>query len=196
MAVSLSNITDKIKDKKKLVMIIFIASVVIYLDFKFVLGPQLGIIGNIGPHIKQLRQDIQSVKRDLAIFNDLNNRWESLKKKTASYANLIISPDYIPGLLQEISNFARSLDIKIMQIRAIRNQAEKPVAEIEQSQYYSLAISLEIRASYQSLVAFLNKLETAPRFMRVVTCDITPNSEGHSRHQIKLTLETYIIVKG
>ena len=59
--------------------------------------------------------------------------------------------------------------------------------------YTEFPILIEARAGYHQLGAFVNKLETMDRFIKITDIDIAGMEKDPRRHDIKMRIVTYVL---
>ncbi len=182
---------DKL-DNKKIFLIVLICSVIVYIDFTFVIKLQLRGMRNLTPKIVTLRKDIDKLAKDLATLQDLKNRQAETKQKIgATKLKEIISDDEIPLLLQVISDVAHKNKVKIMQINTARD-AKAQEETIAGEKLVPITIKLDLSCTYHSLGSFINALENARQFIELQEMKIMRNPGDYFLENVTLVLKTYV----
>lgn len=186
----MTNFLDKIVaklqlDTKKLILIFVLFFVVIYLDFTFLINMQSSNIKSLKPKIAKFKKDIDALNKSLSAGGNINT--------DQNQANVlrIISKDQVSLLLEEISTLANNNDVKIMQIKAVKD-FKKTDKTPQSDKFEPLFVSLDISGTYHDVGAFINDLESGPVFIAVSDLDIKYNDSDSSRQSVNLLLKTYV----
>jgi len=123
----------------------------------------------------------------------IKRQYEGLVKQAGNLEKRLPGQDQISSLLQDFSDVAESSGGKILRIKPL----EEPVAVSKQkpvnSSYTEFPILIEAMAGYHQLGAFINKLETMDRFIRITDVDIAGNSKDPRHHNAKIRIITYVL---
>ena len=85
-------------------------------------------------------------------------------------------------------------DIKIVGIVPAMSYL-KDDKSVKKSQIYrEIPILITAKSGYHELGSFLNNLENADRFMKVVDIDIKANKTSPKKHDVELMVCTYILL--
>lgn len=180
-------------DKKMTLLIIPVCLILLYLDFTFVMKPQLSGIKTLTPKIIKLKKDLSGIEKDLLRMQDLKNKQIEGKLKQFSGAPKIISEEYIALLLQEVSDLANKNAVRIVQMKpekAAQSQKQEKVSP--PAKITPLLINLELLCDYHHLGGFLNDLENAQSFIAVQNIKITSQAADFFRQKVNLVLRTYV----
>jgi len=185
----MANLLNKLgSDIQKIILIILVSVIVIYVDYAFIIKLQLGSIGSAETKITQLKKDIAALNEDLARMQQSQGQMEQkipLKTKT------IISEDEMTGLLQGIYNLAHKDNVRIIQIRPLKDPNAKE--EVMGSQkIMPMAILMDLSCVYHSLGSFISDLENAEQFLAVQDLKIVRSSGDYMRQNVTLNLKTYV----
>jgi len=185
----MANLLNKLgSDIQKLVLIILVGAVVIYVDYSFIITLQLRGIGSAKTKITQLKKDIAAYDKDLAL---MQHSQAQMKQKTPLKLKTIISEDEMTGLLQGIYNLAHKNNVKIIQIRPLKDpQAKEEVMGAQK--IMPMAILMDLSCVYHSLGSFINDLENAEQFLAVQDLKIVRSSGDYMRQNVTLSLKTYV----
>ena len=114
----MSAIKEKLKlDNKTLILVLLIAALILYLDCNFIIKAQLNGINSLKPKVVKIKKDIESLNNDSANIESLKNRQG---QQVGLKIKKIILEEQLPELLEEISNTANKNNIRIMQIKPVR----------------------------------------------------------------------------
>jgi len=183
-------------DNKKVLLIIIVLFIILYLDFSFVLQPQLGSDNSVNKKISKVNKDIANLKKELSSMQDLKRKQQELGQSALGKAKKIISNDGIPGLLNEISAIANKNKIRVMQIKPskeiVRVAKDAKGKEKESKKFFGELITLDLACGYHSLGSFINDLENNPTFLTISELKLTENEKDYMSQQVKLVLKTYV----
>ena len=175
-------------DTQKLFLIILVSAVVIYVDYAFIIKLQLGSIGSAKTKIIKLKKDIAALNEDLALMQQSQGQ---MKQKTPLKTKTIISEDEMTGLLQGIYNLAHKDNVRIIQIRPLKDPNAKE--EVMGSEKVTpMTIAMDLSCVYHSLGSFINDLENAEQFLAVQDLKIVRSPGDYMRQNVTLSLKTYV----
>lgn len=176
-------------------LILSIAAVlIIILDFFFIMGPQIRWLKSLNPKIKQLKTDIEQTNKDIALIAQLREQYRASNKDMAEIEKRVPLEEDIPVILENISTAANNAMIKISQIIPMKEEKEA-ILGTQTGKYYRIPISIEAQGGYHLFGKFLNVLENSEIFMSVNRLEITPSAKDYKRHNINLTINTFIFKK-
>ena len=184
-----------LKDKKTQVMILagllVILAIVIYVSFIF--KPQLARVleavseaGSLGADLKQAESNIKNIpifKKNIAAYEEKVDRYEKM----------LPAEQEIPSLLENLSNMAKSSNIKIVGIIPVVGKDEKPKKALV---YQEIPILINAKSGYHELGKFLSSMENSDRFMKVADIQIRSNVQSPKKHDVELLVLTYILLRG
>ena len=179
-------ITDKLN--KPAVYLAGIA-LVILLYLGLFLGPGIKGAFRLFSEVSQLRANIVNTQRQWAQIDKTKEKISQLSKRISYYEVKLPSEKEVPAVLGYLSDSARELNVRLIEI--------KPVEEEDKKQkglsYYSVPILLKAESGYHQLGRFLNRLETADRFMKISDIKIAVGHEKANIHKVQLTVITYVM---
>lgn len=187
--------TGKIKlDNKKIFLIIVICLVIVYFDFQFLIKLQLKALKGLRPKIVRLKEDLDTLNKDLVKMQDLKNRQIGANQKVASDVKRIISEGEIASLLQDVSDMANKNEIKILQMKPARESPglKQAIAVAGIEKFTPLLITLDLFCDYHHLGKFLNDLENAKDFIAVQNIKITSQQTDYLKQKASLVLKAYV----
>jgi Tfp pilus assembly protein PilO len=188
---------DKIElDNKKILLIALACVVIIYLELAFLLQGQFAGIKNVAGKIKKVGADIASLDKDLGDIQALKKKQDATKQKALQEAKRIILDDQVASLLDEISDLAQKNEVRIAQIRPLRQQLQQAApgkgAVPAAPKFSVLLISMELSADYHHLGKFINDLENGATFIVVDSLKISANPADYLKQQAQLAVRTYV----
>lgn len=180
-------------DKKKIALVALACVVVLYLDFNFILQAQLGGAKRAEPQIAKLKKDLGDLAKDLARMEDLKKK-QAVVEQTGAQGKKAISEEQIAEALQQISLLANKSNVKIAQIKPLKeppgtkqDKSAPPVGGLK-----PLSISLDLTCGYHHLGQFINDLENAEIFIAVQEMKITAQPKDYLQQKVNLVLKTYV----
>ncbi|MFH1577871.1 MAG: hypothetical protein ABIC18_02210 [Candidatus Omnitrophota bacterium] len=179
------------QDKNKFAIVVFAVVIFLSLDLFFVLKSQMRMLTTISPKIVGLKNNLKEFNSDLARMQGKKQGVQEIQERS------IVSAGQMPWVIEEISRLANQKQIKIFQIKPIRElppaktkTRKQPV--VDTGQYSSTLISLDISAGYHQLAGFLAELENHHILFEVQELQMQPSDENVFEHAIELKLKTYV----
>lgn len=181
-------IADLKLDQKKITLIVIVCVFIIYADLNFIFRMQLNNLKALSPKISQLKKDIAALNKGLIEI-------KGLKKQPLPKTGVkrIISEDKIPDLLEFISETANTNNVRIMQVKPVKEARAvdgKTVAVAGKLSAFFIEMSL--KSGYHNLGAFINALENAEDFLAVQDIKVSRDKSDYMRQDISLVLKTYV----
>ena len=119
---------------------------------------------------------------------------EELKSKESTYSSRLPKEEEFPAVLESLSSMAQSAGVKITKILPIKDSLasskEIPQADI----YRQKEIRIDAQCGYHELGTFIAELEGTERFMEVSDISIEASKVNPRRHNVQLTVKTFILV--
>jgi len=194
------NLANLQLDNKKIILIIVVFCAVVYIDYSFLLKPQIAGSSSMTPKIAKLKQDLDSLSRDLARMRESKSKQAETAKKLKQIKK-VISEAQISALLNDISRLANKNEVKINQIRPSKEtqvQPAQPGKVTEPVKFTPFFIKLDLVADYHRLGRFIGDLENAPVFISVQDFKISSQlAQGtgqvdYGKQNVDITLVTYV----
>lgn len=163
----------------------------VYLFFFF--RPTLSSFCNLNTQINKLKSELRKAKTDVANIENLRKQFKSVKEKT-DYVRLKFPKEVeIPSLLEAFSATARELQVKITEIKPLKEIDTKlePKGKI----YSEIPILINANCGYHQLGMFINRLETAERFMKVTDIQIEGNNSTPKLHEVELLVSIFVLTE-
>ncbi len=183
------------KDQPKMMVLIALVSVLALVLYSYlILGPQIerltDVLGRSGKIISELKTaELLISKKD-----EFNKYIESSREKVEYYEKRLPVEQEIPSLLENLSSMAKSSNIKIIGITPLPLLPKDMLAQ-KGKIYKEIPILINAKSGYHELGTFLNKLENADRFMKVVDIEIKANKQTPKKHDVELIVCTYILAR-
>ncbi|MGD9015282.1 MAG: type 4a pilus biogenesis protein PilO [Candidatus Omnitrophota bacterium] len=188
--INFQEILDKItQDKKTLALTILVIVIVLFLDFSFVLKPQLRALSTINPKIAKLKIELEKLNLD-----SINMQRQSTTGIKPRQIKKLLSPGQVAWVIEEISHMANEHEVEISQIKPSRKTATTGFSKqpAQSDNYLPTLIDLEISAGYHQLGRFLTDLENYSILLEVEELDIMPIEKSSFEHAVRLQIKTYV----
>ena len=179
-----------VRDRNKMILAIVVFLAVVYVDYSFILVPQMRKLGEIKPQVSKLKKDIDELNLD-----SIRMQGQAQQQKPAEIISKeIISSDQMPLLIEEISRLAVQEEVKISQVEPVRSPSASKDADLslDGDSYSVTFIDLDIFAGYHALGRFLAALENHSNFLQIDELNIQRNNDNLFEHDIDLTVKTYV----
>ncbi|MBN2121419.1 MAG: type 4a pilus biogenesis protein PilO [Candidatus Omnitrophica bacterium] len=142
--------------KNKVTIIFAALTVFIFVDLIFFLPGQISNSRNIAKKLKEVKEKIESLDRDIANKNNFLNTKKSFEEKLLDIQSRFLSKDDSTLIMSEINNLAKKSNLEITNFRP------RPLQEIVKHghiTFYYLPVDLKFETSFHRLGEFLNRLE-------------------------------------
>ena len=177
------------KDEKQKILVLAVGALIILIVyFQFLFRPRVKSLVLVSSQVTQTFKKLNQAKEDIANVPKFKRRIKELKGKISFYEKNIPAQKEIPVLLGELSRFAKDTKVKISAITP-PGKTEK----VSEEPYFEVPIHIKARAKYHNLGFFINKLETADRFMKISDIKIQTNSATPGLHNIQLIISAYYL---
>ena len=173
-------------DNKKILLIGLISILVIYVDYSYIIKLQFRSLRNTNSKIVRLEKDIGNISKDLTKMQQFKTKPADASQWSAAKNKIIISKEQVAPLLEDISAIANKNNIKIMQIKPLKESKGKDVTT------GSVLISLDLVGNYHNLWAFVNEIENALELMAVEGMKMEPDSMNYLQQKVNLILRAYL----
>lgn len=189
-------------DNKKITLLVLCILVILYIDYSFIINPQINNLKLLKPKIATLKKDIDVLSKDLA---NLSQFKKEQSNNTGAKNIKVISEKELSFLSEDISNIANKNNMRIMQINPLKAKDTKETKnaketkdgkevkkETKAANFTTFNIGLDLSGSYHNLGKFVNELENGDKFLAVQAIKIAPEKDSYLRHKISLVLITYV----
>lgn len=185
------NLPIDLKDSKmnKRLIIIAVSVVFLLVYLNFVMKPLLGRLTNTFSKTGKIGAELRKAESDVSQIGKSKSDVASYKEKVDRYEKMLPAGKEIPALLENLSEMAKSSNIKIVGIT--------PVGVDEQNKgdiYQEVPILISAKSGYHELGTFLSKLENSDRFMKIVDIEIRANRSAPKKHDVEVIVCTYILL--
>jgi Tfp pilus assembly protein PilO len=183
-------LVDKVAmDKKNIILAVIVGLTLIYVDFSFVLKPQLQASKVIDGKIRERKKEINKVKLDLQASRDIKLEQEK-EGKQLSKAKKIISEGEMPALLKVISDLANKNQVRLNQIKPSRDTKDAKSAKAQK--FDTISISLDLTAGYHQLGAFINDMENGDALVWLSDLRVVSNPNDFFHQDVRLIFKAYV----
>jgi len=184
---------DKLKlDNKKIFAIILASLVLIYLDFTFLINLQLKAIRKVTPKITKIKADLDALTKNVGGIDDFKNSQIEVRQKLLAKTKKTISEGEIAWILQDVSELANKNNVKITQMKPVKEPEAKQGKAPLKPKLSPLLITIDLSCGYHDLGRFINSLENAQTFFAVQGVKITPGQNDYLKQKVNLVLKAYV----
>ena len=156
------------------------------------IGWVTGILGKTG----KLMSDFKSAELLISKKEMFENDIESYRGKVESYEKRLPAEQEIPSILENLSTMANGSNVKIIGIAPVQVSAKEAAAKNIGKIYKEIPILINAKSGYHELGIFLNNLESADRFMKVVDIEVRSSKASPKKHDTELIVCTYVLLTG
>ncbi len=180
------------KNPKQMVMVmssVVLIALLVYIIFIF--NPQVVSISGIRSGLGKVNADLKSARSDIAKIGSMKGAIESYDRKIGLYEKTLPTEDGIPGLLESLSEMAKSANMRIAGIVPV----DQKESESRNRVYKEIPIMITAKAGYHELGRFLSSLESSDRFMKVADIQIKADKALPKKHDVELLVVTYVLLE-
>ncbi len=168
-----------------------IAGLIVLLMFHFIfLRPRIYKLRKLNPQLINLVRNVKNTERDKASLHILKKRLEDLRTKVNFYGEKLPREKEMSSLLGNLSQVAKKSDVKIVEIHPRDKEAQR-----SGDMYLSIPIAINAKCGYHQLGAFINELETGPRFVKIGDIKIKANPRDYRNHDVRLLLNMFVLLE-
>jgi Tfp pilus assembly protein PilO len=182
------------ENQKSLLFCVLSIALLFIADFIFLMKPQLNIIKEINPRLRNTLRNVKAVQADLEQKENFERRYKIAKEKMQNMDKLIPKEEEISLILDEISLTSKESNVKITQLKPLKEN-KKVILEASAGSYYRLPIYIEAFCGYHQFGKFLNSIEYSNIFMKTVEIEMIQNSKDIRNHQLRLVIDAFVIRK-
>lgn len=187
---------DLKKDETKTkILIIVVSAFLLVMYFNFFLMPQITRLTGVLSGMGTTSRDLRIAQADISKIDEFKANIEAYKEKVEYYEKRLPAEQEMPSILADLSNMAKSSNIKILSITPIPVNPPLKEAPIPKARIYQeRPILINAKSGYHELGQFLSNLENADRFMKVVDIDVKANKVTPKKHDVELIVSTFILL--
>jgi Tfp pilus assembly protein PilO len=179
-------------DKKKIILLVLTSLIIVYIDSSLIMKMQRKGIKKVQEKVVKIKQEIETLNRDLAAMHDLESKPAEIKNEAVLKAKKIITEEGIPLLLQDISGIANKRNVKIMQINQFKDPKAKDEVFFGKEKLKTVAITLDLMCDYHNFGGFINDLDNVEQFMSIQEMKVVPSSNDYFQQRANLVLKIYV----
>lgn len=190
--------------QKKSILIALSVVVFLYIDFVYILDPQVKNLKSISRKLKTVRNDLADYKGYGLDAKTLQSDLEAIQQKSLAMDGMVFGEADMPLLLDDISRKANSCAVKILQINP-QSQASAgtgkdnkkktatpvPVVEISGFKLQAAELKIELSSGYHQLGKFLGQLEENP-LIAVSDLKMFRDNLDSAKQKASLILRVYV----
>jgi len=183
------------EDRKTLALVGIIVSTFVVLDLVAVIRPQVRALSKLNSRVRRLKLDIINARKDIAALKEYKANITAQKKRSGELTQRIVAEEDISALLEEISKIAGETNLKILQIKPVKNERKEALVKTPLLKIFDLKIEISANAGFHELGRFINRIENSDIFMKVESLSINHRRDDYLHHDIGITLLAYFIGK-
>lgn len=193
-AALLKKLAGASEQSKFAVLMMLLAALVVVVFITFLLMPQIWRVTETIGRTASMASDIAAAEESIARLGAFRKNIEAYKTKVDFYEKRLPGEQEIPSLLENLSAMAKNANIKIIGIMPAPVTPKEGAAKRDRI-YKEIPIVITAKSGYHELGIFLNNLENADRFMKVVDIDIKANRAMPVKHDVELIVCTYVLLQ-
>lgn len=193
----MKQILDKIKalDPKYAPMIVgAILALFLVLDFFLLMQPQLAWMTKTAEKAAKLQGEIGALKSNKQRITQFQNQLKQASDDLRVFEQLVYTKDKVPGVLRQVSSFAKEYGIKIDEM-VPQPISEKSIVKNDDGQYFGQDIFLRGQAGYHEFGAFLNRLEKENIVWIIENFVIKGNGDTIYQHGFNMKIKLLVLEK-
>lgn len=185
--------SDIAKNQKQMTMIIAgVVLLALFLYITFVFSPQIVKIFSISGKLTKATTDLKNAQSDVAKIDSMKAAIEAYKTKVGKYEKTLPTEEGIPGLLESLSEMAKSSNMSIAGIVPVASRDIKSQSRV----YKEIPITINAKSGYHELGRFMSNLENSDRFIKISDMQIKFNRPTPKKHDVELLVVTYVLLEG
>jgi Tfp pilus assembly protein PilO len=118
---------------------------------------------------------------------------EELRSNEDVYSSKLPREEEFPAVLESLSDMAQNAGVKITKILPVRESLPYSNEPSHPGIYQQKEIRIDAQCGYHELGTFIAALESAKRFMEVSDIRIEVGKVNPKRHNVQLTVKTFIL---
>jgi len=175
-----------------LTVLISLIAAALYIYFVFI--PQFVRVFALSGDIGKMRLELKSAQALVANMDKLKNDLKENSEKVELSEKKLPAEQEIPTLLEDLSSMAKDSKIRILSIVPVMSYLTGDRSGNKSQIYREIPILITAKSGYHQLGRFLNSLENAGRFMKVVDIGIKADKASPKEHDVELIVCTYILL--
>jgi len=190
--IDLGTISLKDKDTQKFLASACIGIVLIIAFLAFLLIPKASKLLYLIRENSKLDTQLSAAAEDAAKIDGLNSNKAGLAAEISALQERFLEETQIPLFLEELSKLAEETSVRLNSLKIPKEVAEAGEKEKTplEKKYKKVPIFIEAECGFHDLGRFINKLESAKRFISVSDIEIKAQKESPGLHRVDLEIET------
>jgi len=185
------------KGKKDSRMYIIIASVIAVGVYVFLLlMPAVSEFSKTRAHAAKERKNLERTERIFSNEKLYRKQLKDMEGKVNLYEEQLPVDHQVKLLLEELSKIAKESNVVIREIASMKAKDVQQGKADGKKPYQELPITVKAVSGYHELGKFVNKMESASRFMKISNIKIKTNRDNEREHAIFLVINTYVLLQG
>ncbi len=193
----MNGMLDKLKEleAKYLYMILTgIIIVIVVFDIFTLMRFQLKLVNSLNAKSSQLSKDIIDLTTNKQRLAQFKSQLEIARHRRESFDLMVHRKDKVPMVLKKISSIANEQGVNVIQLMPQKLSAA-PLIKNEDGAYYSMDISVRLRAGYHQFGKFLNRMEQDRLFWQIDELSLEADQKDPQRQDIKMNMKILILEK-
>jgi len=177
-------------DKKQIFFIVIGAScAVLIMWFSGLFVPQIRNLLQVMNQTGKIKAEISTREADIRRIDIFRKKIAEETERIESYEGTFPKKDEVPAILEMVSDFAKDTAVRLVALTPVKTTLDQnqPLG----GYYQEVPVLISARCGYHELGAFINKIEAASRFIKVVDIEIRTNKVFPKRHDCELLIVTY-----
>ncbi|MGA2775871.1 MAG: type 4a pilus biogenesis protein PilO [Candidatus Omnitrophota bacterium] len=188
---NLSKLNEIRLDKQKKILVVLFCLMLAYVDVSFVLKPQLTFLNKLSSQIGKYKADLAEFEKGILEMRKIKSN-PALTKVKPQGMKKIIADSEIGNLLQDISDSANKLDVKILQMKPLKESSTAGDKVPGAEKFIPLTIMLDTVCDYHQLGKFINSLEAGDVYIKVAEIKISAQQADYFKQKANLVIKTYV----
>ena len=188
---ALSKLSELRMDNQKKVLLVIWCVAMVYLDVFFIMKPQLSFSAKFSSQIIKYKSDAAKFEKDILEMRKIKNNPAQMNVK-AKGIRKIMTESEVGDLLQNIADLANKLDVKILQMRPLKDNTVQTEKVPALEKFTSLTIILDIVCDYHQLGKFINSLETGDIYIKISEIKVSAQQGEYFKQKASLIIKTYV----
>ena len=188
---ALSKLSEIRLDKQAKVLLVIWCVGIVYLDVFFIMKPQLSFSAKFSSQIIKYKSDAAKFEKDILEMRKIKNNPAQMNVK-AKGIRKIMTESEVGDLLQNIADLANKLDVKILQMRPLKDNTVQTEKVPALEKFTSLTIILDIVCDYHQLGKFINSLETGDIYIKISEIKVSAQQGEYFKQKASLIIKTYV----
>ncbi len=171
-------------DNQKIILIVILSIAFLYVDFNFLLKGQLASNSKSKAELVRVINDLKALDAGLKNMEAIKagqNGGLKVQEK------MVIFESGLTTLLHDISKLANANNVRILQIKPLRDSQKKAVGK-----FVPVLINMDLICGYHNFGKFINQLENNQVLISVENFKIELQPQDTLRQKVSLTIKTYV----